>query len=793
MILTATGFMKRFRNDERQSRLSQITGAFAGTFSWIFSEELQFTAWLSDSLEDESSIFWIQGKPGSGKSTLMKYIFENDKTLKLLKSNMDGEWIKISFFAYDRGSSVQKSIEGLLQEMIYQLCAKLAGALEIITDRLLQQNSSMSFIQSARSLTEDSPRGEADSAEAITDPERLVREVSLVQQWTLDNMTSAILAIFNDQSSSTNLAFFIDGLDEFNDNHRHLVEVLRGFTADKSVQRRKIKLCLSSRPEPLFKFAFGYCPGFSIHDYTRSDIQLYAYRRIASAFPYLDREPDTLSELQELIFEMTDKANGVFIWVRLVVDELVDRFSDGCSITELRKVLSHIPAELEDLYRRIIARQKKDYAHEAYVMIQILLRMRRPLDISAINGITDVAILNKIESISAQSMRRRLASRCGGLIETITGSDDLRFLHQTAKTFFEDDRNIQSMFATRIKGSLEDGLTYLLRFSVHLASLAPSSSLSAYSSFLDELFVYAGLVETVLGMRTIDFLDPLLQPRAAISASGDDTPSLAASKDSVKDGLAVWESIRLEHHPEDIRSNVILSSRMSRPSKLLAYAASFGLFQYVKSKLDSGAQYLCHDCWPLLHCAIIPIVQWDLEKEMVPILLGQIQFLLKQGGDPNEIVDGKSALGRLLSRQPGSSLGRSTTVGQCIKILLDGGADPNLKYRTREVLRSPLSHAVEFSWASDSLVDETLQILLDHGADCNSRDGDGFTPLFFAIERGNQRAAQLLLEHGANPTNIGAGINALRPETCRGRPLISLAISDMQDLLQARTQNEHHS
>ena len=558
----------------------------------------------------------------------MKYIFENDQTLTLLKlkskSNLEAEWIKISFFAYDRGSSVQKTIEGLLQEIIYQLCSKLAGALKIITDRLLQKNPSMSFIQSAGSLT-NSLRNEADSAQAIIDTENFVREVSLVQQWTVDSMTSAILAIFNDKSLSTNLAFFIDGLDEFNDNHRQLVEVLQNLTADTSVRRRKIKLCLSSRPEPVFKFAFGYCPRFSIHDYTRSDIQLYAYRRIASAFPYLNQEPDTLSELQELILEMTDKANGVFIWVRLVVDELVDRFSDGCSIAELRKVLSHIPAELEDLYRRIIARQKKDYTHEAHIMIQILLRMRRPLDISAMNGITDVAVLNKIERISAQSMRRRLASRCGGLIETVTGSDDLRFLHQTAKTFFEDYRNIQSIFEIRIKGSLEDGLTYLLRFSIHLASLAPKSSLSAYSSFLDELFMYAGLVENILGMRTIGFLDCLLQPRAVTSSSSDDTPS-GASKDSAKDGLAVWESSRLAHHPEDIRSYVILSSQMSGSSKLLAYAASFGLFQYVESKLNSGIKYVCRDCWPLLHCAIIPIIQWDLEKEMVPVMLGKYSF-----------------------------------------------------------------------------------------------------------------------------------------------------------------------
>ena len=764
--------MKELRNDEIQSRYFQIESASTRTFSWIFDEKVSFTNWLSDSVSTMNPIFWIQGKPGSGKSTMMKYIFENEDTPKLLNLRTKEDWIRISFFAHDRGSSIQKTLGGLLQEILYQLCSKESSSLDIVVNRYLQHNNSRPSIQT-----------ELDS-------DTFVKEASVISQyWTLDNLLSTILAVLNSPRRLANIIFFIDGLDEFNNSHRHIYETFQKLIADESTRRAKIKICLASRPEPLFKMAFGSCPGLSIHEYTRTDIRLYADQRMASTLLGSDDEPDARSELEHLTSEITEKANGVFIWVRLVVDELIDSFSDGCSISKLREFLSHIPEELEDLYKRIIARRKRSYAYESYVMIQVLLRAPKWLDIKTINAIADAVVLNRIEEMSPQSMKRRLASRCGGLIETIEATNQVQFLHQTAKTFFGKPTNIESLFKNRIEQPLEDGLVFLLKFAVHIASKEPISKAETYMFALRDLSIYAGQIETILEMSTVDLLDRLLEPRATFNSLDNETQDMTTSRHALYDGLAVWI-----HYADldNLRLEVVRSHDVPRASKLLAIATSFGLVQYVKSKFATGTPLeIKGSPYPLLHCALIAAVDSVLELNISGQIPELIHFLLSQGADPNAISsDGFSALGRLIYHVDSFFIDSDKILFntyKCLKILLNGGADPSFQYRLKGRSKPTLNHLLSswkrFGWAGAlPFGDWMLQTLLDHGADPNKRDQSGFTPLFFAILYGGRSATKLLLEHGADTTDIGDGIDALRPETY---PEYLEIAGEMQKILQA--------
>lgn len=61
---------------ETSDRLNSIKNAYGTTFQWIWTEpSLDFTEWLRDNPKG----YWISGKPGSGKSILMKYIYEELK------------------------------------------------------------------------------------------------------------------------------------------------------------------------------------------------------------------------------------------------------------------------------------------------------------------------------------------------------------------------------------------------------------------------------------------------------------------------------------------------------------------------------------------------------------------------------------------------------------------------------------------------------------------------------------------------------------------------------------------
>jgi putative ribosome biogenesis GTPase RsgA len=61
------------------AREAQLTDANAITVDWVWllpAGRSSLAQWLST----EAGIFWIQGKPGSGKSTLMNYLKGHSRT-----------------------------------------------------------------------------------------------------------------------------------------------------------------------------------------------------------------------------------------------------------------------------------------------------------------------------------------------------------------------------------------------------------------------------------------------------------------------------------------------------------------------------------------------------------------------------------------------------------------------------------------------------------------------------------------------------------------------------------------
>jgi polynucleotide 5'-kinase involved in rRNA processing len=84
-ILNALSF------DQMSERFFQVPEAAKKTFTWILEDsdaqmssnsdlKFPFKDWLASS----SGIFYISGKPGSGKSTLMKYLCKRPETTSLL-------------------------------------------------------------------------------------------------------------------------------------------------------------------------------------------------------------------------------------------------------------------------------------------------------------------------------------------------------------------------------------------------------------------------------------------------------------------------------------------------------------------------------------------------------------------------------------------------------------------------------------------------------------------------------------------------------------------------------------
>jgi hypothetical protein len=158
------------------------------------------------------------------------------------------------------------------------------------------------------------------------------------------------------------------------------------------------------------------------------------------------------------VSSITGKAHGVFLWVRLVVDMLVNGNADGNSKEELLKTLDSLPPRLggrDGLYMRMVQNIKREYLPESKRPFQLVMRwskgnFRGPFDIITLF----LAEPGHLEAGSEQELRarndkvllkswgewqprwtdleRRLKSRCCGLLE---GTENVQFMHQTAKEF----------------------------------------------------------------------------------------------------------------------------------------------------------------------------------------------------------------------------------------------------------------------------------------------------------------------------------------------------------------------
>lgn len=97
---TQRAFLQSLEHPDMFARHSQIHAPASGTFEWIFMKassrndqnprtiELQgrFSKWLRSS----QPVFWINGKAGSGKSSLMSFIESHERTYDLLKFGRAG-------------------------------------------------------------------------------------------------------------------------------------------------------------------------------------------------------------------------------------------------------------------------------------------------------------------------------------------------------------------------------------------------------------------------------------------------------------------------------------------------------------------------------------------------------------------------------------------------------------------------------------------------------------------------------------------------------------------------------
>jgi hypothetical protein len=69
----------------------------------------------------------------------MKYALNHSKTLQALWAATPEPWSLIAFFFHGRGSSIKKTVDGLLEEILFQLLGQYPALLEFVVATRLRE------------------------------------------------------------------------------------------------------------------------------------------------------------------------------------------------------------------------------------------------------------------------------------------------------------------------------------------------------------------------------------------------------------------------------------------------------------------------------------------------------------------------------------------------------------------------------------------------------------------------------------------------------------------------------
>jgi hypothetical protein len=396
-----------------QGREGGIKKAHPQSFQWIFDAAFSdrakkamnspFLPWLEG---DTQEIYWITGKPGSGKSTLMKFIMEHPHLSKHLSSWSSSCRLFIAtFYSWNAGTPLQKSPEGLLRTLLYQI---------FIQKRQLVQGACPSRWA----------RLETHGAAAASFP-----------LWTWEELAETFNRVVEQDLTQDKLLLLIDGLDEFEDSHQLLVDFIKRLACHGHV-----KICVSSRPWNIFSDAFMRSPSLKVESLTRDDTNIYVMNLLCEHPAYKEFQTLAPEESELFVREIIDKADGIFLWVEVVVRTLIELMRDGESLQSLTATINGLPGDLKHLYEAIWKRIPADYLPDFSRYFQLTRFHFQPnktlgalklwiIDEDDINF--DLLQMSETARQGAVGMvRRRLKARTLGLIE-VTEMCEVTYLHRS--------------------------------------------------------------------------------------------------------------------------------------------------------------------------------------------------------------------------------------------------------------------------------------------------------------------------------------------------------------------------
>lgn len=689
-----------------RTRVANITKAHTKTFDWIFDpdSDVEFVPWL----ETHDGIYWISGKPGSGKSTLMKYLFEHKTTQELLSRWAgDSELITASFFFWSIGTQMQKSQEGLLRSLIFSILKQCPG--------LMAKTGLLGL--------------ELEHRDNVFDDEF----------WTLGQLQATLGDIIAQEQTTTKFCFFIDGLDEYVGHHPDIVRTL-----DSLAQAPFIKICASSRPWNVFEDAYGHQCSRKLYleDLTKSDIEIYVRSSLEKHNQMALMSVEGVG-LQELVDEIVMRAQGVFLWVHLVLLSLDDGLTNGDDVDLLQYRLSLIPTDLEEFFRLILDSVDPVYKEKMAQIFQVILQTNEPLTLLTLSFLDQRDLDARLQDPTSamdvyeigdriKNTKRRINGRYKGLleIEFVPSAIDyfnykVDFFHRTVHDFIRLN-DIQQL----LHGYLPPGfnshetICKIILMTVKKMALRESSQVGTLRSLLDNFISHARLLELERSKAPYEFLDEMETTVMELSDQYQVELSWKFMDLAILSGLQYYVLQRFQEQPEKVSQHIVHFFRKLLQSTSISLSEEYEVScipEMIESLLSIGVspnepaksstvfgEYLLD----VMHPAKYTAMQLNRHSDIVARQFHLLVLLLKHGADPNAYLYPRSTVWESFLRLVHNGGNRLSAAHQKVlvnitKSMICYGADVQADVRTARGI-IPAAHVIRSAFTGAA-----QQILLD--------------------------------------------------------------------------------
>ncbi|KAJ3527586.1 hypothetical protein NM208_g10623 [Fusarium decemcellulare] len=607
------------RQPTKAIRGKNVPEAYHGTFEWILDPNAAgFYRWLASM----NGLFWVAGKPGSGKTTLMKFLFCHPSTQEAFQRWADGSaCVVVDHFFGAAGAEIEQSLDGLLVSLLERVMVEIPQLTPIVCSHRWENP-----------LLQGRP-------------------------WSRSELLKSVRTLLSQTSIPIKICLFVDALDEFEGDLTELFCMLRLLGESSN-----IKLCVSSREWLCFEqFFHAWHPtkkiGLRLQHHTEEDIKCYVQKRLqrpdyvvsiggSSSCLNLNGDFNT-----HLINDVISKANGVFLWVRLVCDQLVRGAANQDSTSMLQTRLDALPATLEKYFLETLQRMDPTYRRECARILLMMHVARRPLELLGFQflegldqiSIEDLAVQTAFPEDSNQlkaqeALLTRIQAYAVDMIDVLpldphrpdclhlvfshssfgsflSSSSVQEILHRNAGEGFSAHRCLCTSFLLRMKQLPPlEGNTHFDPW------LQTRSVRNIFLSYLESFAYHMRLLEAELGDTDEDLMEFL------------DEIFLGQSSEAYHTWLCCLE---------DPFCNRYLQDRYRRGS-VVAFAAQCNLYHFVRRQLDRDPSLIRGRglMYPLLRYALSPVLSLRCGRVLSASM---VNLLLERGASPMQRYLGMTA------------------------------------------------------------------------------------------------------------------------------------------------------